>query len=128
MDRVWGIEGLAPLAADLDAYGRGEREFDVLGLQVLWEHKRMMVARTERCLELGADVEVLLPRLRRMERQAWTLRTMMLETLDGDRGSFGREAVALLEEITAGERSVLPEPVTRLRKAVNRVDEGNVDA
>ncbi|GIG41805.1 hypothetical protein [Cellulomonas phragmiteti] len=117
MDRVWGAPGLVPLAASLEAYARGEQDFDILGLQVLWEHKRLMVARAERCGELGGDVTALVPELRRLERLTWTLRTMMLETVDGDRAAFGRDAVRLVEQVAAQEQQVLADLVGELRAA-----------
>lgn len=116
MSRAWGTAGLTSLADSLESYSRGEREFDILGLQVFWEHKHMMVARAEHCARLSVTVSVL-PQLQRIERQAWTLRTMMLETLNEDRREFGCEAVALLEELATCERAALRDMVEDLRRA-----------
>lgn len=115
LDRVWGARGYEPLTEHLDAFGAGRGEANILDVQVLWEHKRLMVARAERAEELGAEVDHVLGGLRRVERQAWVLRTMVLDAMEGERDRFRSEGVALLTEIAESERSLLPGLVSGLR-------------
>ncbi|MFD6091123.1 hypothetical protein ACFWGN_03275 [Oerskovia sp. NPDC060338] len=115
LDRDWGMQGYSALVGHLKRYADGAEPFNILNVQVLWEHKRLMVARAERCGELGAAVSEIVPELRRIERRAWTLRTMMLATSSGDLEGFRRDAVPLLEEIAAAEPEVLTTLVAALR-------------
>lgn len=115
LDRAWGTQGYALLARHLEARADGLEPYSILNVQVLWEHKRLMVARAERCGELGAAVDEILPGLRRLERRAWTLRTMVLATADGDLDELRRDAVPLLDEITTAEPALLRAFVSALR-------------
>lgn len=116
MDRVWGADCYAPLAERLDAYGSGALDLDVLDLHVLWEHKRVMVARAERVAELGVPLDDVLAGLRRVERQCWTLRTMQLASRTGSRDEFRRDALPLLDVVASSERALLRALVEGLRE------------
>jgi hypothetical protein len=96
------------LAAHLDEYGAGASRFDVRRLQVLWEHKRVMVARLTRCADFVAEVGDLIPPYQRVERQAWMLRGMMMAHHAGRyTGDFRTAAIAILDGIRTAERDIL---------------------
>jgi hypothetical protein len=93
-------------------------EYDIRNLQVLWEHKRLMVARLERCAGLTAPVGDLVGPYKQIERQAWTLRTLMLAHSGGRKGGdFMAEAQPLLDEIRSTEERLLGRFVALLREA-----------
>jgi len=106
--RVYGMATYDLLAGYLDEYARGAVRYDIRNLQVLWEHKRIMVARLERCVQLAPAVGELVGDYRRVERKAWALRALMLAHRAGRPvRDFGAAAQALLAEIRAAERPLL---------------------
>lgn len=107
-DRVYGMATYDLLAAYLDGYALGSARYDIRNLQVLWEHKRLMVARLARCAELVPPVGDLVGAYRRIERKAWALRALMLAHRAGRPvRDFGTAAQALLAEIRTAERPLL---------------------
>jgi hypothetical protein len=107
-DRVYGMATYDLLADYLDGYAAGGVRYDIRNLQVLWEHKRLMVARLTRCAQLVPPVGELVGPYRRIERQAWALRAMMLAHRAGRPvRDFGPAAQRLLAEIRAAERPLL---------------------
>jgi hypothetical protein len=96
-DRVYGMRTYDLLADHLAGCAGGAVRGDIRGLQVLWEHKRVMVARMARCAELVPPVGDLIAEYRRVERAAWTLRTMLLARRSGRPvGDFGTRCAAIL--------------------------------
>jgi hypothetical protein len=107
-DRAYGMDTYDLLESYLDGYGRGIVRFDIRNVHVLWEHKRMMVARLRRCAELVPAVGELIARYVPIERGAWRLRTQMIAEGAGCYpGDFLTDATSLLERIRAAERPVL---------------------
>jgi hypothetical protein len=107
-DRVYGVATYDLLAAYLDGYGRSELPYNIRHLQVLWEHKRLMVARLTRCAELVAPVVELIEPYRRIERQVWALRMRMMAQHAGrDTGDFRAAARSVLDTVRVEETQVL---------------------
>jgi hypothetical protein len=106
--RAYGMETYDLLASYLDEYARGRLGFNICHLQVLWEHKRLMVARLVRCAELVPSVTELVAPYQQIQRRAWKLRMLMIAHGAGRAvGDFGSEAVALLDAIRTAERPLL---------------------
>lgn len=112
MDRVWGADAYPHLAERLRNSNQGSG-LSLIDAQVLWEHKNMMLERAEYCLQAGVDVAALVPGMRRVERLAWTLRTVLMTD---DRAQID-DAPALVEQIAAAERGLLEAFVVALRDA-----------
>jgi hypothetical protein len=107
-DRAYGLSTYDLLESYLVDYSRGDAEYNIRHLQVLWEHKRIMVARLTRCAELVPPVGELVAPYRQLERRAWTLRTMLIaHGTERAGGDFRTEATALLGEIRAADRHLL---------------------
>ncbi|MER6433783.1 hypothetical protein ABT272_39675 [Streptomyces sp900105245] len=118
---VHGMESYGLLEHYLDSYGRGMIEYDIRRLQVLWEHKRLMVARMRRCADFVPDVGDLMTAYQRVERLAWTLRTMMIAHGTGHAsGDFQTEAKTVLDDIRTTEQNVLAALVICLEAALQR--------
>lgn len=117
-DRAYGMATYDVLQSYLDEYHAGSVEYDIRNLQVLWEHKRMMVARLARCAELVPPVGALVDPYKQVERQAWTLRTLMLAHAAGHKaGDFMTEAKPLLDGIRSTEQRLLGRFVACLDEA-----------
>jgi hypothetical protein len=107
-DRAYGMATYDLLGDHLDAYAGGAARYDIRHLQVLWEHKRLMVARLARCAELVPAVGDLVGPYRRVERRAWMLRALMLAHHAGRPvGDFRAAARTALGEIRVAERDLL---------------------
>ncbi|MFE4924890.1 hypothetical protein [Streptomyces sp. NPDC056661] len=107
-DRAYGLKTYDLLDAHLDGYGRGVIRYDPRNVQVLWEHKRMMVARMRRCAELIPAVGDIVKQYESVERQAWMLRALTIAHQTGyDRGDFRAQASSLLRRIRAAEEGLL---------------------
>ncbi|MGW1615811.1 hypothetical protein ACWCQZ_41465 [Streptomyces sp. NPDC002285] len=116
-----GMESYGLLEHYLDSYGQGTIEYDIRHLQVLWEHKRLMVARMRRCADFVPEVAELLPAYQRVERLAWTLRTMMIAHGTGHgSGDFRSEAKTVLDDVRTTEQNVLATFTTCLETASKR--------
>jgi hypothetical protein len=107
-DRVYGLATYDLLAGYLDGYGRGELPYDMRHLQVLWEHKRLMVARLARCADLVVPVAELIEPYQRIERRVWALRMRMIAHHVGrDVGDFRAAARSALDAVRAEETQLL---------------------
>ncbi|WP_169165667.1 hypothetical protein [Cellulomonas taurus] len=112
MDRIWGAQAYPYLIERLRGSAQGTT-MSVIDAQVLWEHKHVMLERADHCLRAGVDVADLMPGLRRIERLAWTLRTVLMT---GDRAQID-DAPVLIEQIAADERDLVGAFVGALRGA-----------
>lgn len=119
-DQVYGMDSYRPLESYLDDYGSGAIEYNIQNLHMLWEHKRMMVARLERCAKLVPEVGDLIAPYRNVERMAYSLRLLMIADAGGESiGNFRDEAIPLLHSIRAADQNILRRFAAALDKARN---------
>jgi hypothetical protein len=120
-DRAYGMETYDLLESYLDGYGQGTVRYDIRNVHVLWEHKRMMVARLRRCAQLVPTVGDLVAPYESVERRAWKLRTQMIAHGVGSHpGDFRTCATVLLDEIKATEKPLLERFALELEGADRR--------
>ncbi|WP_327004478.1 hypothetical protein OHA72_57205 [Dactylosporangium sp. NBC_01737] len=106
-DRAYGLETYNLLESYLDGYAAGREEYNPRNVHVLWEHKRLMVARLSRCAELVPAVGDLVEPYRQVERMARALRMMTIAHAEGHGTDFRAEAIALLRSIRAQDERLL---------------------
>lgn len=117
-DRAYGMETYDLLESYLDEYGQGAAEYDVRNVHVLWEHKRVMVARLRRCAELVPAVGDLVAPYEAVERRASRLRIQMIAHGAGSYpGDFRTDAKSLLDGIKSVERPLLEQFAAELERA-----------
>ncbi|MFC4856103.1 hypothetical protein [Actinophytocola glycyrrhizae] len=107
-DRAYGVATYDLLESYLDGYARGEERYDIRNVQVLWEHKRVMVARFRRCAEPVPEVDDLIAPYEAVERMAWMLRMRMIAHRAGSYPTdFRADALSLVDRIRSAERPLL---------------------
>lgn len=118
VEGYFGVEIYPYLQQFITRVIEGVQNFDVRQLHILWEHKKMMVARMEYLQQLGYLEEdtSLLAEAKRLEKQAYTYRNLMLKGFMSNNRNILHPLVNSLEEMLIAEKALITQFIEELRK------------
>ncbi|SMF85069.1 hypothetical protein SAMN05661091_2859 [Paenibacillus uliginis N3/975] len=118
MEGYFGVEIYPYLQEFVTRVIEGVQNFDVRQLHILWEHKKMMVARIEYLQQLGylREETSLLSEAKRLEKQAYTYRNLMLKGFMSQNRNILHPLVNSLEEMLIAEKALITQLIEELRK------------
>lgn len=118
VEGYFGVEVYPYLQKFITRVIEGELNFDVRQLHILWEHKKMMVARIEYLKELGYlhEETPLLEEAKRLEKRSYTYRNLMLKGFMSNNRNILRPLVNSLEEMLIAEKGLITQLIEELRK------------
>lgn len=117
VEGYFGVEIYPYLQEFITRVIEGVQNFDVRQLHILWEHKKMMVARIEYLQQLGYLKEDtnLLTEAKRLEKHAYTSRNLMLKGFMSNNRNILHPLVQSLEEIRVAEKELITLLIEELR-------------
>ncbi|UNK15971.1 BtrH N-terminal domain-containing protein [Paenibacillus sp. N3/727] len=118
MEGYFGVEIYPYLQEFVTRVIEGVQNFDVRQLHILWEHKKMMVARIKYLQQLGylQEETSLLSEAERLEKQAYTHRNLMLKGFMSNNRNILQPLVHSLEEMLIAEKALITQLIEELRK------------
>ncbi|WP_088549666.1 hypothetical protein [Paenibacillus aquistagni] len=117
MEGYFGVE-IYPLLQDfITRVMEGVQNFDVRPFHILWEHKKMMVARVQYLQKHGylKEETTLLEQFERLEKQSYTQRNLMLKSFMSENRKILQPLLKSLEDMMAAEKALIKQLILELQ-------------
>ncbi|GKU76566.1 BtrH N-terminal domain-containing protein [Paenibacillus sp. L3-i20] len=119
MEGYFGVEIYAKLHDFVTRIMDGVQNFDVRPFHILWEHKKMMVARIQYLQQLGhlSKETTLLAEFTQLEKKAYTQRNIMLKSYMSDNRTVLQSLPNLMQEMQNDEQIAIQKLIEELQQS-----------